>query len=119
MSVPAVAPRRSARIAARPVICYHDPMSEVLERKTELNERGIERIVTQWETMQARPLTVDSIMEDMGPIDPTYQLDRFYAQLAREVVPPTDIMLENDLYDYIEGHFVNSPTTFIFNPSRV
>ena len=80
VSVPSVAPsRRSARIAARPPVCYGNPMPEVLERKIELHEQGVERIVTRWETMWARTHAVDSIMEDMGPMDPARQLDRFHA----------------------------------------
>ena len=39
VSVPSVAPsRRSARIAARPPVCYGDPMPEVLERKIEWHD---------------------------------------------------------------------------------
>ena len=41
-------------------------------------------------------------MEDMTPIAPTHQLDRYHAQLSREIVP-IDITVNNELFDFIES----------------
>ena len=43
---------------------------------------------------------VNTIVEDMTPMDPTHQLDRFHAQLEREDVA-MDITVNDELFDFI------------------
>ena len=104
---PTTAPTRwSARIAAKPPISYKesvdDPMLEILERKERLHSEVAERIVTRWELMWGRSHRVNTIVEDMAPIDPTRQLDRFHAQLEREDAA-MDIMVDDELFDFFEN----------------
>ena len=102
---PATAPtRQSARIATKPPISYQksvdDPMPEILERKRRLYSEATDRIMTRWELMWARSRRVNAILEDMAPIDPTHELDRFHAQLERENVP-MDITVDDELFAFI------------------
>lgn len=52
--------------------------------------------------MQDRASTVDTIMKDMAPIDPTRQLNRYHAQLERETAT-IDITVNNELSNFIES----------------
>ena len=98
--------RRSTRIAAKPPISYQesvdDPMLEILERKERLHSEASERIVTRWELKWSRSHRVNTIVEDMAPIDPTHQLDRFHTQLERENIA-MDIIVDDELFDFVSN----------------
>ena len=104
--------RRSSRIATMPAVSYQDweeenPMLEFLKRKAQLHAEGEDRIVTRWELLEHRTERVDAIVEEMSMgVDPTRQLDRFHSQLERQDCV-LDVMVSEELLDFVDGHFMN------------
>ena len=103
---PAPAPtRRSARIATMPPVSYREweenPMLEILERKARLHSEAAERIVTRWEFLAHRTERVNTIVEEMTPTDPHHQLDRFQAQLQREDAVVMDVVVAEEVLDFL------------------
>ena len=52
--------------------------------------------------MRNRSETMNTIVKDMTPMDPTHQSDRFHVQLEREEVV-MDVVMDEEQFDFFEN----------------
>ena len=58
--------------------------------------------MARWVLLEHRTERVNTIVEEMTPIDPHRQLDRFHAQLERKEAV-MNIAVNEELFDFISG----------------